>query len=108
MPETKLAPPASQSLGAALPPTVQHSMETHFGRSFAEVRVHVGPQATLVHASAFTKGNDIHFAPGQYQPFTDQGRLLLSHELTHVIQQNAVGRPSTPNGMIEVEPPPAK
>jgi hypothetical protein len=36
---------------------------------------------------AYTQGNDIHFAPGQYSPETSKGQELLGHELTHVVQQ---------------------
>ncbi|MFN6947166.1 MAG: DUF4157 domain-containing protein, partial [Cytophagaceae bacterium] len=36
---------------------------------------------------AYAQGNDIHFAPGQYNPETQSGQELLGHELTHVVQQ---------------------
>lgn len=42
-------------------------------------------------SKAFTVGNDIHFNQGQYAPGTAEGRHLLAHELTHVMQQKAVG-----------------
>lgn len=49
--------------------------------------------ATAMGARAFTVGPDIGFAEGQYAPETREGRHLLAHELTHVLQQSA-GRPS--------------
>lgn len=83
--------------GSPLPRDVQAKMETALGASFADVRVHVGPEAASIGAIAFTWGSDIHFAPGQYNPHTPQGQFLLGHELTHVVQQRA-GRVSNPFG----------
>ena len=67
------------------------------GADFSDVRVHVGPEASSIGAIAFTWGSDIYFAPGQYNPDTMQGRMLLGHELTHVVQQRD-GRVSNPYG----------
>ncbi|HEX6912176.1 MAG TPA: DUF4157 domain-containing protein, partial [Longimicrobium sp.] len=39
-------------------------------------------------------GRDVVFARGQYQPATASGRLLLAHELAHVVQQSGAGAPS--------------
>jgi hypothetical protein len=44
--------------------------------------------ARNLNASAFTVGTDIAFAEGYYSPNTLEGRRLLAHELTHVIQQS--------------------
>ncbi len=86
-----------KSGGSPLPKDVQAKMERALGASFADVRVHVGPEASSIGAIAFTWGSDIHFAPGQYNPHTPQGQFLLGHELTHVVQQRA-GRVSNPFG----------
>jgi hypothetical protein len=51
------------------------------------VRVHVGPGAPAMGALAFTLGEEIHFAPGLYNPSSREGLALLGHELTHVVQQ---------------------
>ncbi|MGI0485757.1 DUF4157 domain-containing protein [Pantanalinema rosaneae CENA516] len=75
--------------GNPLPKNVQTKMEKSFGTSFSDVRVHEGPQAKSVGALAYTQGNRIHFAPGQYNPSTPSGQALLGHELTHVVQQRA-------------------
>jgi hypothetical protein len=40
-----------------------------------------------VNALAYTTGNDIIFDYGKYDPYTDVGKKLLAHELTHVVQQ---------------------
>ena len=39
-----------------------------------DVRVHVGPQAAAIGAVAFTRGANVYFAPGQYDPSTSRGR----------------------------------
>ena len=83
--------------GQRLPDEVRQKMESFFGASFAEVRVHVGPQAATIGAVAFTQGTNIHFAPGQYDPGTSRGQQILGHELTHVVQQRA-GRVQNPFG----------
>ncbi|MEW6212601.1 MAG: DUF4157 domain-containing protein [Acidobacteriota bacterium] len=66
--------------------------EPRFGRDFSSVRLHTdssaGETAQRLNARAFTLGRDIAFAPGEYQPETTEGRRLLAHELTHVVQQN--------------------
>jgi hypothetical protein len=43
--------------------------------------------ATQIKALAYTQGNDVHFAPGQYNPGSQKGQELLGHELSHVVQQ---------------------
>lgn len=101
-PEAYPLPPAlSRSFGggagAALPEPVRRQMESYFGASFAEVRVHVGPQAPAIGALAFTRGSDLFFAPGHYDPASAQGRRLIGHELAHVVQQRA-GRVLNPFG----------
>jgi len=45
------------------------------------------PKAPSLGALAYTKGNDIHFAPGAYNPGSSKGKQLLGHELAHVVQQ---------------------
>lgn len=62
-------------------------METSFGQSFEDVRIHTSAPALPRDVAAEALGKDIHFAPGFYQPGTDFGRRLLAHELTHVVQQ---------------------
>ena len=78
-------------------------MNPRFGHDFARVRVHIGPQAaasaTALRARAYTLGNHIVFGAGQYAPTTASGRLLIAHELTHVLQQR-----STPEPMRQADP----
>lgn len=80
--------------GQRLPGAVQAKMEASFGADFSGVRVHEGNQATAMGAIAMAQGEDIHFAPGQYQPGSERGQALLGHELAHVVQQRA-GRVGT-------------
>ncbi len=83
--------------GQPLPEPIQKKMEAFFNTSFADVRVHVGPEASSIGALAFTHGTDLYFVPGQYNPQSPQGQQLLGHELTHVVQQRA-GRVRNPLG----------
>ncbi len=78
--------------------------EQRFGHDFSHVRVHTDDSAAKtareVKAHAFTTGNDIVFAPGQYNPETTEGKRLIAHELTHVIQQgNASAQPANPDAV---------
>ncbi|MGD1852675.1 MAG: DUF4157 domain-containing protein [Leptolyngbyaceae cyanobacterium] len=78
----------SQPVGERTIPTpVRNKMERTFKTSFANVKVHEGSQASSVGAIAYTQGNNIHFAPGQFKPNTTSGQALLGHELAHVVQQ---------------------
>jgi len=66
-------------------------MEPRFGHDFSQVRVHADGEAAnaarAVQARAYTIGRDIVFGDRQYQPTTRDGKRLLAHELTHVVQQ---------------------
>src|SRR5688572_6806630 len=83
--------------GQPIPSGVRDQMEQSFGADFSTVRIHEGAQADAMGAIAYTQGDDIHFSPGSYDPASSQGRELLGHELTHVVQQRA-GRVSVPQG----------
>ena len=66
-------------------------------RGIACVRWLVGPEANAIGALAFTRGSNMYFAPGQYDPHSPGGQRRLGHELTHVLQQRA-GRVRNPFG----------
>jgi hypothetical protein len=83
--------------GSALPPAVRSRMESSFGASFASVRIHEGGNAQALGAKAYTQGEDVHFAPGAYDPTSKRGEVLLAHELAHVLQQRD-GRVVAPRG----------
>ena len=65
--------------------------EPRFGADFGRVRLHEGAQAASaarsIGARAFTLGSDVVFGAGEYAPESDDSKRLLSHELTHTLQQ---------------------
>ncbi|MBE9549529.1 MAG: DUF4157 domain-containing protein [Proteobacteria bacterium] len=77
--------------GRPLDPALQQNMEQRFGHNFSRVRVHSGAAAEQsareVGANAYTVGHNIVFGRGRLAPGTHEGRRLLAHELTHVVQQ---------------------
>ncbi|HWP42064.1 MAG TPA: DUF4157 domain-containing protein, partial [Blastocatellia bacterium] len=77
--------------GRPLEPALRLDMEQRFGYDFSRVRVHsdraAGESARDVNAHAYTVGHDIVFSAGQFVPGTHEGRRLIAHELTHVVQQ---------------------
>jgi outer membrane protein OmpA-like peptidoglycan-associated protein len=117
-PETEAAIGKLNGGGRPLPDAARSFFEARFGRDFGGVRVHTGSSASqaaqAVNALAFTTGNNIVFAPGQYAPDTEQGQRLLAHELAHTIQQGQGGAqalqraacPPTPTGIGGSAPSP--
>jgi hypothetical protein len=92
-----------RSSGQPLDAETRSFMESRFGHDFSQVRIHTDAQAAksarAVNALAYTVGQDVVFAAGQYAPGTRTGDRLLTHELAHVVQQS--GRP-VPVGMPQV------
>jgi hypothetical protein len=86
--------------GQPLPTSIRKFFEPRFGADFSAVRVHTHPaaaqSASALHARAYTLGSDIVFGAGEWSPEGDDGKQLLAHELTHVIQQGAAGSGSGP------------
>jgi hypothetical protein len=82
-----------QGGGAPLPEPTRRAMESGYGRSFDNVRMHTdggaASAAESIQARAFTVGNNVYFGAGQYQPQTSGGRQLIAHELAHVVQQSS-------------------
>jgi hypothetical protein len=80
--------------GKALSSPTRAFFEPRFRMSFADVRVHTEgaacKMADQLNARAFTVGRDIAFAQGEYAPSSTEGRRLLAHELTHVVQQTGL------------------
>ncbi len=83
--------------GQLLPDSTRAFFEPRFGHDFSGVRVHSGAAAVQsardVNARAYTVGSDIVFGAGQLTPGTHEGRRLIAHELTHVVQQSQGGLP---------------
>jgi hypothetical protein len=88
--EPQLIP--SEGGGSSLPHSARAFMEPRFGREFGDVRIHndaaAARSASSIGAAAYTSGNHIHFGAGKYEPDTAEGKKLLAHELTHVVQQS--------------------
>jgi hypothetical protein len=83
--------------GRPLDAGVRASFERQWAHDFSRVRIHddatAAGSAKAVGARAYTVGDDVAFAHGQYDPASGRGRALLAHELTHVRQQ--AGAPSS-------------
>ena len=90
------APPSVRDVlrspGQPLESAARAFMEPRFGHDFGRVRVHADQKAAessrSIHAQAYTVGHDVVFGAGQYSPGSAEGKELLAHELTHVVQQN--------------------
>lgn len=80
-----------KSPGQPLDPGTRSFFEPRFGHDFGQVRTHTGTvaeqSAREIHANAYTVGHSIAFGAGQFAPQTDDGRNLIAHELSHVVQQ---------------------
>jgi hypothetical protein len=74
-----------------LPEGVRQKMENAFDADFSGVRVQEDGRVAERGAQAVTSGDDIRFAPGQYDPSSERGQNLLGHELAHVVQQRQGG-----------------
>ena len=103
-----------QGSGQPLESNAQGEMEAAFGQDFSNVRVHTGSESEAlnkdVQAKAFTTGQDIFFGSGNYAPGSADGKELLAHELTHVVQQGSApaasagpSRVTSPDDASEVE-----
>jgi hypothetical protein len=81
--------------GTPLQPALRHDMEQRFARDFSQVRVRSDSAAEQsardVDARAYTVGADIVFGANRFAPETAEGRRLIAHELTHVVQQSGDG-----------------
>lgn len=73
-------------------------MESEYNYSFKQVNIHTGAKSEKMNqalkAKAFTQGHHIHFNKGNYQPKSKEGKKLLAHELTHVVQQGRGAGPT--------------
>jgi Domain of unknown function (DUF4157) len=80
-----------RSPGRPLDRSTSNFMESRFGYDFSHVRVHTDSRAAssarAIDARAYTLGTHVVFAKGQFEPSSSDGRRLLAHELTHVVQQ---------------------
>ena len=96
--------------GRPLEAEVRGEMEGRLGHDFSDVRVHdVGAaheSAKAVNALAYTVGSNVVFQRDKYDPGSDAGKVMLAHELTHVVQQRSgpVDGSSAPGGIKVSDP----
>jgi hypothetical protein len=92
-PNVRLSP--LRGAGRPLAASTRAFFEPRFGMDLRSVRVHTDEAAhdaaRAISARAFTLGADIAFARNQFAPETPDGKRLLAHELTHVVQQSNAG-----------------
>ncbi len=88
--------------GSSMDDATRGFMESRFGQDFGDVRIHTDSKASdsarSVNAQAYTVGSDIVFQSGKFQPDSNDGKQMLAHELTHVVQQR--------NGPVSGSPAP--
>ena len=81
----------SKGSGQSLPAAAQADIGTKMNTDLSNVKIHTDSDSVQMNkeigAKAFTHGNDIYFNQGQYNPQSSQGKHLLTHELTHTVQQ---------------------
>jgi Domain of unknown function (DUF4157) len=84
---TPIQAKSSDVAKTGIPENLKTNMENAFNTDFSDVKIHEGPEPLSIGALAYTQGNHIYFAPGQYNPASQKGQELLGHELTHFVQQ---------------------
>lgn len=94
--------------GQPLSNTTRSFFEPRFGTDLSGVRVHKDTLAAdlskSINAKAFTLDRDVVFGEGQYVPESIEGKKLIAHELTHVVQQSGN---SGNTGIIRQSPDPS-
>jgi len=97
---------SSRGGGAALDAESHSFMTSRFGYDFGSVKIHNDSQSAQfnrnLNARAFTVGNDVYFNQGEFNPRSSEGKHLLAHELTHVVQQNPLNSKPTENSPPEI------
>jgi hypothetical protein len=96
--------------GAPLDADTRADMESRLGHDFSDVRVHTDSRAhdsaQAVNAHAYTVGSNVVFQRDKYDTSSMEGRTMLAHELTHVVQQrNGPVDGSPAGGGIQVSDP---
>ena len=88
---------APSQKGQPLPVNLRHNLEANHGVDLSDVKYHIGHEATMLGANAFTTGTDIHLAPGNERH--------LPHEAWHVVQQiqGRVKPPVLAEGLVQVK-----
>ena len=102
--ETSAAPKAAagnyissmNGKGNQLPADANAFFSSRMGSDFSDVKVHTDREAAEsakeLNAKAYTVQNNIVFNEGQFNTETSEGKKLMAHELTHVVQQSTGNR----------------
>jgi hypothetical protein len=76
--------------GQSMAPLTNRFFSSRMGYDFSHVKIHTDKDAAesakSVNAKAYTIGNNIVFNEGHYNTESIEGKKLLAHELTHVMQ----------------------
>ncbi len=92
-----------KSDGQPMESGLRSEMEAYFLQDFSNVRIHADANANelseKLHADALTFGGNIFLRSGMNAPNSQQGKKLLIHELTHVVQQQS---PSQISGVPDI------
>lgn len=101
---------AAKGTGHSLDGGTQHALERGLGADLSGVHIHTDREANTltrsVDAIAFTTGSDIFFSADTYNPSTPEGKYLLAHEATHVVQQATGSVAGTPtDGGVSISNP---
>ena len=95
----------SKGSGTPISNDIRDYIEPRMKSDFSDVRIHTDSKSSemteRVGARAFTHGNDIYFGSGQYNPNSFDGKRLLAHELTHVVQQTGSKKNNSSNNSIQ-------
>ena len=96
---------SSKGSGQQLQKSTQDEIGSKMGADLSGVKVHTDDRSERMNkeigAKAFTHGNDIFFNKGQYNPQSTEGKHLLTHELTHTVQQSGTVKPKIQRQTVE-------
>jgi outer membrane protein OmpA-like peptidoglycan-associated protein len=102
--DSQLVSDVLNSTGRPLQTDTKTYMESRFGHDFSKVRIHddskAAQSAQAINAKAYTNRNNIVFNKNTGHNTAD-GRHLLAHELSHVLQQSSG---NAANNLIQRQP----
>jgi hypothetical protein len=94
-----------RSPGEPLDAHARELLEPRFARDLSGVRIHrdarAAASAGALQARAYAVGQHLVFGAGEYAPRSREGRHLIAHELTHVIQQGGEAHPTTADAPVQ-------
>lgn len=87
---------------AAIAPELLHELENFFGADLSDLHARQEPLLPYLGLRAVARGEQLLFAPGEWDPVGSRGRELIAHEVAHILQQRA-GRVHSAPGIAVVE-----